>query len=201
MIPVPSLTEEEISELRKNFESQLRATDREGVEELIEWLSAETDFFTAPASTTRHGAVAGGLLKHSVYVLRYLRNFIKPLGDAIPDDSAVIAALLHDLCKANFYTIRTKNVKVGERQWEETEYFAIEDKLPLGHGEKSAMLAQRFIELTDDELLAIRWHMGGFDDAARQYSGGQALAAAFEKCKLAVAMNVADMYVANIIGC
>ncbi len=200
MVPVPSLTEEEITELRTAFETQLRATDREGVEELIEWLSSETDFFIAPASASKHGAVAGGLLKHCVYVLKYLRNFVKPLGDGIPDDSAVLAALLHDLCKANFYTIRTRNVKVGDRQWEEHEYYAIEDQLPLGHGEKSAMLAQRFIELTDDELMAIRWHMGGFDDAARQYAGGQALAAAFDRCKLAVAMNVADMYVANIIG-
>jgi len=200
MIPVPSLPEEEIAELRKTFETQLRSTCREGVEELLEWLATETDFYTAPASATKHGAVVGGLLKHSVYVLKYLRNFIKPLGDAIPDDSVIVVALLHDLCKANFYTIRTKNVRVGDRQWEEQEYFAIEDQLPLGHGEKSAMLAQRFIELTDDELLAIRWHMGGFDDAARQYSGGQALAAAFARCKLAVAMNVADMYVANIIG-
>lgn len=200
MIPVPSLPEEEIAELRSTFEAQLRSTCREGVEELLEWLDSETDFFTAPASASKHGAVAGGLLKHSVYVLKYLRNFIKPLGDAIPDDSVIVVALLHDLCKANFYTVRTKNVKVGDRQWEEQEYFAIDDQLPLGHGEKSAMLAQRFIELTDDELLAIRWHMGGFDDAARQYAGGQALAAAFERCKLAVAMNVADMYVANIIG-
>ncbi|MGI6193323.1 MAG: HD domain-containing protein [Christensenellales bacterium] len=200
MIPVPSLPEEEIAELRNTFETQLRATYREGVEELLEWLETETDFFEAPASASKHGAIAGGLLKHSVFVLKYLRNFIKPLGDAIPDDSVVIVALLHDLCKANFYTIRTKNVKVGDRQWEEQEYYAIEDQLPLGHGEKSAMLAQRFLELTDDELLAIRWHMGGFDDAARQYAGGQALANAFDRCKLAVATNVADMYVANIIG-
>ena len=200
MVPVPSLPEEEINELKMTFESQLRATDREGVEELIEWLSTETDFYTAPASTSKHGAIAGGLLKHSVYVLKYLRNFVKPLGDAVPDDSAVVVALLHDLCKVNFYTTRTRNVKVGDRQWEEHQYYAIEDQLPLGHGEKSAMLAQRFVDLTDDELMAIRWHMGGFDDAARQYSGGQSLSAAFDRCKLAVAMNIADTYVANIVG-
>ena len=43
--------------------------------------------------------------------------------------------------------------------------------------------------------------MGGYDDAARSYSGGLALSAAYDRCKLAVALNVADTYVANIIGC
>ena len=200
MKQVASLPEEKLAELREYFDSQLRATEREGVEELLAYLSDETDFYTAPASTSRHGAIRGGLILHSVTVLKYLRNFIKPVADEVPDDSAVIAALLHDICKANFYTVRSRNVKVGDRQWEEQEYFAIEDQLPLGHGEKSAMLALRFLDLTDDELMAIRWHMGGYDDAARSYSGGLAQAAAYERCKLAVALNVADMYVANIIG-
>ena len=200
MIPVPSLSEAELSELKGIFDTQLRATGRDGIEELLAWLELETDFYTAPASASRHGAVAGGLIRHSVSVLRYLRNFVKPLGDAVPDESVVICALLHDLCKANFYTIKTRNVKNDEGRWEEKQFYAIEDQLPLGHGEKSAMMVQRFIELTDDELLAIRWHMSGYDDAARSYSGGQAQAAAFDRCKLAVAVAVADMYVANIIG-
>lgn len=200
MIPVPTLSEEELTGLKDSFDSMLRATYREGVEELIAWLETETDFYRAPASASKHGAVEGGLLLHSVSVCKYLRNFVKPLGEEIPDDSVVISALLHDLCKANFYTKRVKNVKVAPKQWEEQEYFAIEDQLPLGHGEKSAMLALRFLELTDDELMAIRWHMGGYDDAARAYAGGMAQANAFDKSKLAVALNVADMYVSHIIG-
>ena len=49
--------------------------------------------------------------------------------------------------------------------------------------------------LTDDELLAIRWHMSGYDDAARAYSGGMAQGAAFGRYPLAVATAIADMYV------
>lgn len=199
MKPVPSLPEEELAAMKQQFDELLLGTYREGVEELIAWLEEETDFYIAPASTANHGAVAGGLLRHSLSVQRYLSNFIKPIKEQIPEESAIIASLLHDLCKANFYGKRVRNVKVDGR-WEEQESFYIEDQFPFGHGEKSALLAQRFIDLTDDEALAIRWHMGGFDDAARGYAGGLTQASAYNKCKLAVALNVADMYVANIIG-
>jgi len=41
--------------------------------------------------------------------------------------------------------------------------YVIEDNFPMGHGEKSVILLQRFIQLTDEELFAIRWHMGPFE--------------------------------------
>lgn len=200
MIPVPSLPGEMLDDLRGQFIELLRSTNREGIEELLIYLDEQTDFFTAPASASNHGAVEGGLLMHSLTVYRYLQNFVKPLKTPPPEDSLIISALLHDLCKANFYTKKVRNVKIpGEKRWEEQEYFAIEDQYPMGHGEKSVYLAMKFIKLTDDEALAIRWHMGGYDDAARAYAGGKAIAGAFDCCKLAVALSVADMYVANLI--
>ena len=42
--------------------------------------------------------------------------------------------------------------------------FAVDDALPLGHGEKSVIIALKAgVDLTDEEIIAIRWHMG-FDD-------------------------------------
>ena len=108
--------------------------------------------------------------------------------------------MLHDLCKTNFYTKQIRNVKIpGERRWEEVEVYAIEDTLPLGHGEKSVYMAMKHIDLTDEEAMAIRWHMGGYDDAARAYVGGMAQAAAFTKYPLAAALSIADMYDTYII--
>ena len=109
--------------------------------------------------------------------------------------------LLHDLCKVNFFTKQVRNVKVpGERRWEEEESYAINDTLPMGHGEKSVYLAMRFISLTDEEALAIRWHMGGFDDAARSYIGGKAQSAAYRTYPVAAALNIADMYVTYMLN-
>ena len=47
--------------------------------------------------------------------------------------------------------------------------------------------------------MAIRWHMGGYDDAARAYVGGMAQSAAFTKYPLAAAVAIADMYDTYII--
>ena len=186
---------------KEQFITALRETNRRGMDDLINYLENQTDFFTAPASASNHGAYEGGLLIHSLEVYKYLQNFTKPISDEVPADSIAIAALLHDLCKANFYAKRLKNVKDPvTRQWREEEVYVIEDSFPMGHGEKSAFLAQKYIDLTDDEALAIRWHMGGFDDSARQYAGSKALALTYDKCKLAVALSIADLYVAQIVG-
>ena len=184
---------------KQQFIELLRSTKREGIESLISWLCDETDFFTAPASTKTHGAFEGGLLVHSLSVYRVLNNFSKNIKN-VKSDAIIISALLHDLCKTNFYTKQIRNVKIpGERRWEEVEVYAIEDTLPLGHGEKSVYMAMKHIDLTDEEAMAIRWHMGGYDDAARAYVGGMAQAAAITKYPLAAALSIADMYDTYII--
>jgi len=196
MASLPSLNKEKLDALKEEFLALLRSTNREGIEDLIVYLERETDFFTAPASTSKHGAMYGGLLMHSIEVYRLLENFSKPLKDA-QSDTIVICGLLHDVCKANMYTVRTRNVKNEQGRWDETEMFAIDEQFPFGHGEKSVYLISRHIPLTDEEALAIRWHMGGYDDTARSYIGGLAQANAFEKYPLCVSLHLADMYAAH----
>ena len=177
----------------------LRETGRERIEDLIAWLENETDFFSAPASAKTHGAYEGGLLIHSLSVYKILQNFSKNIPN-VKQEAIIISALLHDLCKVNFYVKGVRNVKIpGERRWEEVEVYNIEDTLPLGHGEKSVYLAMKYISLTDEEAMAIRWHMGGYDDAARSYVGGMAQSAAYRKYPLAAALAMADMYDTYII--
>lgn len=173
----------------------LRATKREGIEKLITWLNQETDFFTAPASTKFHGAYPLGLMEHSITVCKELTALSKRYCPNSPPESVLIVSLLHDLCKANFYKIgyRNKKDEVTGR-WEKVEVYEVEDKQPFGHGEKSVILAQRFIQLSDEEIAAIRWHMGGYDDSARGgFSSGSAISAAYEKYPLAVALHMADL--------
>lgn len=66
-----------------------------------------------------------------------------------------------------------------------------EDRLPLGHGEKSVIILQSFIKLTRDEIVAIRWHMGSFDCAVK--GGDYGMGNAFETYPLAVMTHLADM--------
>lgn len=68
---------------------------------------------------------------------------------------------------------------------------SVEDLFPYGHGEKSVFLIERFMKLHIEEAVAIRWHMGGFDDAAR--GGCFAISEAYDKYPLAVKLHIADL--------
>ena len=61
----------------------------------------------------------------------------------------------------------------------------------MGHGEKSVYLVQKHMDLTDEEALAIRWHMGAYDEAFR--GGSRALDAAQDLRPLVLALHQADM--------
>lgn len=162
---------------------------RPGADKLLAWLDT-TDFFRAPASTRFHGVCAGGLLMHSLNVYHCLREHYFEPGDS--EESFALCALLHDVCKANFYKPGTRNVKnEATGQWEKVPTFTIEDAFPYGHGEKSVFLIERFVRLKPAEAVAIRWHMGGFDDAAR--GGCFAISQAYDQYPLAVKLHLADL--------
>lgn len=160
---------------------------RSGSKELLDWMQ-KTDFFTAPASTKFHCACESGLVMHSISVFNTLmeKHFDEDKDNV---ESFAIAALLHDLCKAQFYKVSTRNVKnEATGQWEKQPFYAVEDSFPYGHGEKSVFLIERFMRLKIEEAMAIRWHMGGFED-----NSGYTLSLAYEKYPLAVKLHLADL--------
>ncbi len=163
---------------------------REGSVPLLEWLQ-KTDFFTAPASSKYHCACRGGLVQHSVSVYHTMMEKHFEQGKD-SEESFAICALLHDICKAQFYKEGFRNVKNDETgQWEKKSVYFVEDSFPYGHGEKSVFLIERFLRLKTSEAVAIRWHMGGFDDAAR--GGSFAVSQAYERYPLAVKLHLADL--------
>ena len=181
---------ENIDYREKFLEIFRQEVTREGAEEFLRWLTG-TDFFTAPASTRYHCACPNGLVMHSVSVYQVMmeKHFVEGEDSR---ESFALCGLFHDLCKAQYYKVSTRNVKNDQTgQWEKANYCAVEDSFPYGHGEKSVFLIERFIRLKPAEATAIRWHMGGFDDAAR--GGCFALSQAFEKYPLAVKLHLADL--------
>lgn len=183
-----------MSEAKERFlELYRKHVIRDGADELLKWLES-SDFFTAPTSTRFHGCHEGGLLQHSLNVYDCLVKCIDAAGltDDIPADSVALAALLHDVCKVNFYKKSFRNVKNEETgQWERKESYQIEEKFPCGHGEKSVIILQNFLRLTTDEIYAIRAHMGGFDTSVK--GGDYFIGKIFERSKLAFLLHLADM--------
>lgn len=168
---------------------------REGADKLLAFLTSDgCDFFTAPASTRYHGNFEGGLLQHSLNVYDCLCDILarprmkEMYGVSYSDESIAIAALMHDLCKVNFYKTSYRNVKNEMGRWESVPYYTIEDNLPYGHGEKSVYILSGYMRLTRDEAFAIRYHMG-FSGTEDPGNVGHAL----EMFPLAYALCMADM--------
>lgn len=167
---------------------------RQGANELLEWITS-TDFFTAPASTRYHSACAGGLCMHSVNVCNLLFTLFP---NAAEPETLAICGLLHDLCKANYYKAGTRNVKNEETgAWEKVPTYNVDERFPYGHGEKSVFLAERHMKLTAAEAVAIRWHMGGFDDSVK--GGGYGISKAWEKYPLGVMLHIADLQATYLV--
>lgn len=166
----------------------LKSTNREGMDNLIEFLE-KSDFFKAPASTRFHGDHEGGLVEHSFKVYEILKEKVKFAGLDIPDETIIISALLHDICKTNFYKIDYRNAKNSLGVWEKVPYYTIEDTIPYGHGEKSVMMLTEYIKLTNNEKYAIRWHMG-FSEPKELYG---TLGQAFTKYPFALLLHEADL--------
>lgn len=186
--------------MKNNFEDVLLSLEvkRKGMEKLVDYLANETDFFTAPASTRFHGAKEGGLLEHSEAVMKQMMKLAKLY---IPDcqekaDSLIIVSALHDVCKTNFYRMVLKWRKDENNQWEQYPSWEIDDQAPLGHGEKSARIVSKYVDLTDEEWSAIRWHMGAW--GTEDYSGRQALNQAMEKYPLVLLLQMADQAAAYL---
>lgn len=169
--------------------------ERDGSEKILDWLE-RSDFFTAPASSRTHSAFEGGLCFHSVCAYkRFVRLLQNEYGnnwqDKVSPESVAIIALLHDVCKVNFYVTEMRNVK-EDGQWVQKPFYKVEDTLPYGHGEKSVYIISSFMKLTREEAMAINWHMGGFDDRAK-FSGSASMKNAFLKYPVALLFHMADM--------
>lgn len=175
------------------YKKLLLSTKRPGIENLVQWLD-NSDFKVAPASTKYHSNYEGGLLKHSLNVYEECmrqQDLIKLFN--VPKESIIITSLLHDICKVNYYKMEMRNVKKNGA-WVQEPYYTVEDMFPMGHGEKSIIIAQQYIQLTEVEIAMIRNHMGGFVDTS--YFSSSNL---FNKYPESLILHIADMKATYIL--
>ena len=132
----------------------LRSTKRDRIEDLISHIQ-RMGYFIAPGSL-RHHRFVGGLVSHSLETYHKamelreekLREGFSP--DQIPEESVVIAALMHDLCKADVL------------RYNHDTHKAYVCKSFHGHSQRSVrQVGYSGFQLTPSEREAILWHMGG----------------------------------------
>jgi len=186
-----------MSEYKEKILDALKSVKREGIDKLIDYLENKTDYFTAPASSKYHSNYDGGLYDHSWLVRELFSEKNERFGLGLTQDTITICGICHDLCKNLFYKKGIKNVKDGKKingygkevdNWIEKEVWEIDDQLPLGHGAKSVIILQKFIPLSEFEVMAILFHMG----VPEEYEMKQAYNKAAEKYPAIIALHTAD---------
>lgn len=176
---------------------------RDGIDNLMEWVEHETDFFTAPASTRYHGSYEGGLLEHSLNVYdRLVWEMEHTVGagweDIYSPETVAIVALFHDLCKIDRYILTEKWRKDADGQWEPYDaYDYNREKSEMGHGSQSVFYLQKFIQLTEVEAQAIYWHMGAYDISP--YATLAACSETFKWNPLSFLVHRADMAATYVV--
>ena len=175
MIPQEALTDEPINSTRQQelieyLEQYIKGCcaiiysdelSEKYAQRAISWLET-TDFYTAPASTKYHDSDASGLLRHTLKVINNVTELshMSQFKD-VDLAEAILAAIVHDWCKINFYEEYYRNVKDDETgKWEKVPAYRCKDSdLPFGHGVTSLFIAQKIFKLSVEQALAVRWHM------------------------------------------
>lgn len=194
------------------FEQLLSEVTRPGAENLLNFIR-QSDFYAAPASTQYHLAEEGGLLQHSLHVYECLNAKLespmwKKYLEGVSRETVIVCSLLHDLCKIWYYEQDYKNQKTydpekvaaaqpgqvksdqkGKFIWETVRCYKVEDKYPLGHGNKSVIFILQNMGLTMEEITAITFHMGAYCDSSQWKDLGNA----YEKYPLVLALHEADL--------
>lgn len=139
------MSNDEILANKRDIISLLQSTCRNNIKNVLDYFD-KVNFYEAPSSLNRHHNWRGGLAEHCVGVYKIAIQ----LNTGVAEESIIIAALLHDICKASklYYG---EDGQVHRR-----------DTHIKGHGYRSIKLLKKLgLDLTEDEKLAIRWHMGG----------------------------------------
>ena len=197
----------DITEKKEEFVELLRSTNREGVDDVIEELE-RLGFFTAPASAGHHLNTEGGLLLHSLntchaalVIWEGMKALEPSLETEVKRESIIISTLLHDVCKSDIYKRSVKKRKNALGQWEDTEGYKVTYKsFPMGHGEKSLVVVLLSgLELYDDEMLAIRWHMGAWGVNQNSFEDVRNFDTAQKLYPLVAIVHAADCMAANVM--
>ncbi len=129
-------------------------------------------FFTAPAGMKHHGNFEGGLYWHSKNVADLLGDYTKRLDLEWQNGrSPFVIGFLHDVCKMDYYkktyTREMTDYSIIEGSGTDLKFYNYEwndEQFIPGHADKSLIFIGQYMNLTDEEVACIRWHMGAFDD-------------------------------------
>ena len=178
--------------MKNRFYELLKSTKRTGIENLVIYMEAE-EFDEAPCSGKHHLSKQGGLLEHSLNVYEATCKLAEALEVNVSKESIIICALLHDLGKMGDYgkpNYVANILKSGKRSDAEP-YKTNKDLLYIPHEIRSIAIAERYIDLTEEEEFAILYHNGMYGDLRYALSG--------KETPLYMLLHFADMWCSRVV--
>ena len=145
--------EQQVERAISRVQSTLGASKRAGMSEFLKYLQT-SGFYESPSACKLHGAYKGGLVIHSTTVFyTWLElDFDMPKHtnryNSYTQESMLLISVAHDLCKVGRYKFTDDGIKYNKK------------KSDVGHSLKSLEIIKQFIELTDEEEMCIKFHMG-----------------------------------------
>lgn len=196
-VDLDKVAEQNTKELdnKKYVVDRLLETKREGMEDLVKYMD-EIGFFSAPCSGGNHLCCEFGLVHHTRNVIMAAEN----IGYALLGkqkymeirDSVTIAAALHDLGKCGDYgkQMYVENILKSGKRSDAKPFKQNKELLPLDHATRSIKLATLFIDLTEEEEFAIRYHDGLYERANYAVNGNETA--------LYIILHTADLWSSRI---
>lgn len=182
------------------IEELLIRTGREGVENLLDYMGKQ-GFYTAPCSGQYHLCKEGGLAEHSLNVNRIMTNIAWGLQWRDTEEKSIsitIVSLLHDLGKMGHHNkpnyvpnmIKDKKDKDIYVQSKAKPYETNKDLAAVPHEVESIAIAEKFIELTEEEEFAILMHNGLYGPFKYELNG--------KERPLQLLLHFADMWCSRV---
>lgn len=158
----------------------------DGFEQLINYVASDTNFISAPASTRYHLCIPHGLLIHSNSVTKTLLKLNEALNSQIPKYQCITCGLLHDLGKEDDYEVNPPTEKQKAAGYKANPpYLFKTDGVYNEHECQSIYVISKFIDLTEEEHVAIMYHNSPWDGNTK---------CAFRKNKLMTMLQNADYW-------
>lgn len=154
-------------------------------EGFIEYLDS-VGYFSAPSSKSWHGVWAGGNFDHSSLVWQNLKSLNSKMSLGMESASIFIIGMFHDLCKSDLYLWDDEQQKYIHNPEIDNEE---------GHAVRSIAMLEPWVNLTEEERLCIRYHMGAYET-----SDWGEMDEAIAKYPSVYWTHVADMMAAKIQG-
>lgn len=186
---------------KKMQEGFLKLAEKTGFvvdDSFMNWL-VNMGFFIKPASISFHGQQSGDLFRHSFAVADVLIDMTEKFDvEWERPQSPFIVGMFHDVCKMDDYMDENASdivmMGTGSPVSKNPKWVKNPEKLLKGHDDKSVMMLSQWINLTEEEMLCIRYHMGAYQtDEWKEWDR------AIRKYETVLWTHTADMYASKVM--